>query len=106
LDGVDDELGTDVVGDRPAHDSAAEGVEDHGQVHLAVGGGVFGDVHYPQAVRSSGVELAADEIIAGARCRRDVCSRLVVDGGSPRRRLGASTARPACAPADQASTAS
>jgi hypothetical protein len=53
-----------VVGDRPAHDSAAEGVEDHGQVHLAVAGGVFGDVHHPQAVRSSGVELAADEIIA------------------------------------------
>jgi hypothetical protein len=64
LDGVDDELGTDVVGNRPAHDSAAEGVEDHGQVHLAVAGGVFGDVHHPQAVRSSGVELAADEIIA------------------------------------------
>lgn len=65
LDGVDDELGTDVVGHRPAHNSAAEGVEDHGQVDLAVPGGVFGDVHHPQAVRFGGIELAADEIVGG-----------------------------------------
>jgi hypothetical protein len=73
-----------VVGDRPAHDSAAEGVEDHGQVHLAVAGGVFGDVHHPQAVRSSGIELAADEIIAGlaAVAAGRACQMVCVGGSS------------------------
>ena len=97
LDGVDDELGTDVVGDRPAHDSAAEGVEDHGQVHLAVAGGVLGDVHHPQPVRPGRGRTGGRRDRRWARCRRGGCSRLVADGGSPRRRLGASAARPACA---------
>jgi hypothetical protein len=35
LEGVDDELRADVVGDRPAHDASAPGVEDDGQVDLA-----------------------------------------------------------------------
>jgi len=47
LHGVDHELGPRVIGDRPAHDPTAERVEDHGQVHLAVAGGVLGDVHHP-----------------------------------------------------------
>lgn len=38
LEGVDDELGAHVVGDRPAHDAAAPGVEDDGQVDLALAG--------------------------------------------------------------------
>ena len=54
-----------MVRDRPAHDAAAERVEDDRQVHLALAGGVFGDVHHPQPVGAVGVELAADEVVAG-----------------------------------------
>lgn len=51
LDGVDDEFGADVIGDRPSHDPAAERVEDHRKVDLAGAGRVLGDVHdgKPQA---------------------------------------------------------
>ena len=35
LEGVDHELGTHVIGDRPAHHSPAEGIEDDGQVGLS-----------------------------------------------------------------------
>jgi len=65
LDGVDDELGTDVIGYRPAHDPATERVEDDGQVHLPVAGGVLGDIHDPQPIRFGGVEPATDEVVAG-----------------------------------------
>ena len=44
LDGVDDELGADVIGDRPAHDPAGPGVEHDGEVDPALTGGVLGDV--------------------------------------------------------------
>jgi hypothetical protein len=49
LQGVDDQLGAHVVGDRPAHDGAAEDVEDGGAVDLALSGGVLGDVGDPAA---------------------------------------------------------
>ena len=62
LDGVDDELGTDVIGDRPAHDPTAERVEDHGEVDLAGPGRVFGDVHDPEPVWLGRVEGPAHQI--------------------------------------------
>jgi hypothetical protein len=64
LEGVDNELRTHVIGDRPAHDPAAEGVEDHGQVRLAVLGWVLGDVHHPQAVGLGGVEGPIHQVLA------------------------------------------
>ncbi len=60
---IDDQLGADVVGDRPAHHSAAPGVEDDAEVHPAFVGAVFGDVHHPQPVRTGDVELALDQIL-------------------------------------------
>ena len=65
LQRVDDELGTDVIRDRPAHHPPTERVEDDRAVELAGVGGMFGDIHHPEAVRLGGVELAADQIIAG-----------------------------------------
>ena len=65
LEGVDDELGTHVLGDRPAHDAPGEGVKDHGQVGLAVLGRVLGDVHHPQAIGLSGIEGPLDQVVGG-----------------------------------------
>jgi len=65
LEGVDDELGTDVVGDGPADDPAGPGVEDDGDVHLAAVGGVLGDVSDPQLVGPVHGELAVHQIVAG-----------------------------------------
>ncbi len=65
LEGVDDELRAHVIGDRPAHDPAAERVEDDGQVGLAVLGRVLGDIHHPQAIRLGGIEGPLDQVIGG-----------------------------------------
>ena len=63
LQRVDDELAAYVIGDRPTDDPAAPGVEHDGQVALALRGGVLGDVHDPQPVRSLGVEPAAHQVV-------------------------------------------
>ena len=54
-----------MIGDRPAHDSPAEGVEDHRQVGLAGLGRMLGDVHDPEAVRLGGVEGPLDQVVGG-----------------------------------------
>jgi hypothetical protein len=63
LEGIDDELGPDVIGDRPADDASAEGVEDDGDVDLAGVGGVLGDVGDPQLVGLVDGELAVHQIL-------------------------------------------
>jgi hypothetical protein len=52
-----------VIGDRPPHDAPAERVEHDGQVHLALLGGVLGDVHHPKPVGCLGVEGPVHQII-------------------------------------------
>jgi hypothetical protein len=56
LQRVDDQRGVLGVVDRPAHDLAAERVEDRAAVEFPFPGGVFGDVAHPQQIR-----LAAQE---------------------------------------------
>ena len=68
LESIDDELGSDVIGDRPAHDAAAEDVEDRTAVDLAVPRRMFGHVRAPQLVGRLGDELPLDQVL--------------VDGGS------------------------
>ena len=63
LQGVDDQLGADVIGNGPADDAAAPCVEDDGDVHLALGRGVLGDVADPQAVRALDGELAVHQVL-------------------------------------------
>jgi hypothetical protein len=65
LHGVDDELGTNVISDRPADDASAEGVEDHRQIYLALGCRMLGHVHDPEAVGFGGVEEPVDQVVAG-----------------------------------------
>ena len=62
LQGVDDELGPHVVADGPAHHHPAERLQHHGEVDLAVAGGMLGDVHHPQPVRFGHIELPVHEI--------------------------------------------
>jgi len=62
-DGVNDQLRANVIGDRPADNATAVGVEDGGHIDLALAGGVLGHVHHPQLVGPVRVELAADQIV-------------------------------------------
>ena len=82
LQGVDDQLGAQVVGDRPPDNGAAEDVEDRGAVDLALGGGVFGDVGDPQPVGCVGEEAALHQIVVHGRCRsRSAVFAPVTDAG-------------------------
>ena len=74
LQGVDDELGPHVVGDGPADDAAAPGVDDHRHVDLALGGEVLGDVAHPQPVWAVNDELAVDQVVRGRRQRVPSCA--------------------------------
>ena len=63
LQGVDDELGAEVVRDRPADDAARESVDHSRQVDLALGCRVLGDIADPEHIRSVDCELAVHEVI-------------------------------------------
>jgi hypothetical protein len=57
LQRVDDELGAQMVRDRPADDPAGEHVEHHRRVDSALAGAVLGDVGDPQPVGASATNL-------------------------------------------------
>ena len=65
LERVDDELGAQVVGDRPADDPAAVAVHHGGQVQPALPGPDVGDVGRPQAIARDRVEVALDQVRGG-----------------------------------------
>ncbi len=52
-----------MIGDGPAHHPAAPGVEDDGQVDLALSGRVFGHVYHPETVRLGRVEVPTQQIL-------------------------------------------
>jgi hypothetical protein len=88
LQGVDDQLGTDVIGDGPADDASAPRVEHHRHVHLALVGEVLGDVGDPEAVGSRHTELAVDQVIGGNAVGITPCAPVLpalVDAGDARR---------------------
>jgi hypothetical protein len=64
LQGIHDELGTHVIGDGPAHHHPTERLEHHGQVELAVAGGMLGHVHHPQPIRPHRVEHPVDQVLS------------------------------------------
>jgi hypothetical protein len=88
LQGVDDELGADVIGDGPAHDPSAPRIDDDRDIDLALASRVFCDVADPEAIRPIDAELAVDQVIGGDRlgitARAAVISPLV-DAGDARR---------------------
>jgi hypothetical protein len=67
LERVDDELGTQVVGHRPAHDQPGEQVLDVREVQESVPGRDVGDVGRPDQVRAIGAEVPLEQIGRHAR---------------------------------------
>ena len=63
LQRVDDQLGAQMVRDRPADDAAGVDVEDGGAVDPALAGAVLGDVGEPQLVRPVGTELPLHPVL-------------------------------------------
>src|SRR5713101_4876657 len=81
---VDDEFGTNVIRDRPAHHATTERVEHDREIHLAFVGGMFGDVNDPQSVGAGRIERAVHEIIGGHRSQGAAGAALVaasIDAG-------------------------
>lgn len=66
LERVDDDLGSDPIGDRPADDTTAECVDDRSAVDPAVVRAMLRDVAEPESVRLGCAELSLHEIIV--RC--------------------------------------
>lgn len=69
LEGVDNRLGPNVIGDRPADDAAAEHAEDRTAVDLALPRRVLGHVSDPEPVRAVGHELPLDQVLVDRRGR-------------------------------------
>jgi hypothetical protein len=90
-----DQFGSDMLGHRPADDSAGVGVHHGGAVQLALLSGVLGDVGDPQPVRSVHSEPTIDRV--GGRLGVWVahgCSRAGAADTGPGRRPGASAGPP------------
>ena len=69
LQGVDDELGPDVIRDRPADHASTERVGHRGEIHPAFVGAVLGDIGDPQPVRGADIEDPLHEILRRRRGR-------------------------------------
>jgi hypothetical protein len=63
--GVDHQAGVSPRVDRPAHDPAAERIQDGTAVQPPFTGAVLRNVGYPQLIWGETVELAIDQIISG-----------------------------------------
>lgn len=72
---VEDQLGAQVIGDRPSDDAAGEDVQDDRAVDPALSGAVLGDVGDPEPVRAVGGEPPVDQV------RRRLC-RGIPDGAA------------------------
>jgi hypothetical protein len=83
----DDEFGAHVLGHRPAHAAAAEGVDDDREVGLARPGGDLGEIGHPEPVRRGGREVAAHKIRRG-RDSRHADRRLALAAPDQARQAG------------------
>jgi hypothetical protein len=77
VEGVQDQLGAQVLSHRPAHNSPGEGVQDHRQVQPALVGALLGDVGHPQPVRPWRQEVPFDQV------RRRCGGRVAACGAVP-----------------------
>ena len=69
LQGIDDQVGARVVGDRPAHNHPRIPIQHRAAVHRGCAGAVFGDVGDPQRVRTVGDEPTLHQVIVDSRLR-------------------------------------
>lgn len=88
---VSDELGSDVISDRPANNAPGPCVNNDSQIDFAFTSWVFGHVHHPQSVWVFGVERPVDEVIVDVAVAGGGCSPGCVWGsGCPQRHTPAS----------------
>jgi hypothetical protein len=66
LERVDDELGAQIVLERPADDAAAEAIDDDCEIEPALPSAQVGDVGDPQPVRGRRREVALHEVVGDA----------------------------------------
>ncbi len=66
LERVDDEVGAQLVLQRPADDATRVAVDHDGQVEPALPGAEVADVCDPEPVRRGGPEVAPDEVVGDA----------------------------------------
>jgi hypothetical protein len=81
VQGVHDQLGAQVVRDRPADHPAGEHVQHHSGVDPALAGAVLGDVGYPQPVRFVGAEPALHPVLPDRRGALRVPPAAAMDAG-------------------------
>jgi hypothetical protein len=67
--GVDDEIGSHVIGHAPSDDATAERILDGGQIQSPLPGSEIRDVGHPQHVGRRRPELALDEIVGDTNPR-------------------------------------
>ncbi len=67
VEGVEREVGAQRGGQLPAHDAAAEDVDDKGGVDPAGEGAAVGDVSDPQLIGRVGGEMPLDQVRSGVR---------------------------------------
>lgn len=63
LQGIDDQIGAHVIGDRPPYDPPGECVEDSAAINLSSRGRMLCDVGAPDLIRPLGDEPAGDEVV-------------------------------------------
>jgi len=84
VDGIEDQLGAQVSGHRPADDSAAEHVHDDGQIEEALPGRQIGDVGHPQPVGADALNVRSTRSGADAMSRSRTVVRVVRRRWTPR----------------------
>ena len=65
---LDDDVGLEAGGHRPADDATAPDIEHDGEVEEAGPGRHVGDVRDPELVRARGGEVALDQVVGRATC--------------------------------------
>src|SRR3546814_6221678 len=71
LQRIDHQLGADVVRDRPAHDAAAEAVDDDREVQPPLTCAVLGHVGDVEPVWGIGAEVPLDQVLRWCRGRSE-----------------------------------
>jgi len=84
LQRVDDDLGAHVVGHRPPHDPAREGVLDGGEVEPPLPGPQVGEVGDPEHVGAVGAKAALDEVVRDADAGHADRGAAALAGDQPR----------------------
>ncbi len=96
VQGIQDQLGAEVVGHRSAHNSPGEGVQDHRQVQPPFAGALLGAFGHPQLIGLAAESGARPGPVRGWRSGGGVWSHAVSGDARLGGRARASAGRPVC----------